>query len=105
MVPHAQLYVSLGDGNLGSLQPKQSFCFCLKHNLVLLQIKIRPDMYIWMGSHLDWFSNRLNLALVKYVLYVFDEIFLGSEVRGDFNIQGTRFLFLGCCFLSKIKPL
>ena len=53
MVPHAQLYVSLGDGNLGSLQPKQSFCFCLKHNLVLLQIKIRPDMYIWIGFQTD----------------------------------------------------
>ena len=53
MVSHAQLYVLLGDGNLGSLQPKQSFCFCLNHNLVLLQIEIRPDMYIWIGFQTD----------------------------------------------------
>ena len=51
MVPHAQLYVSLGDGNLGSLRPKQSFCS--NHNLVLLQIEIRPDMYIWIGFQTD----------------------------------------------------
>ena len=53
MVPHAQLYVSLSDGNLGSLRPKQSFCFCSNHNLVLLQIEIRPDMYIWIGFQTD----------------------------------------------------
>ena len=47
-----------------SLEPKQSFCFCLNHNLVLLQIEIRPDIF---GLVFKQMKSGPDQMPIKYV--------------------------------------
>ena len=48
--------------------------------------------------------NGYNTGVKTYLSF-FRFFCLRTEVRADFNIQGTRYIFLGCCFPCKPKQV